>query len=102
MYECKITFGRIIFNARVYHGFTQRELCDKISGKYCSIDRLLLSKIENNLVEVRTIDLDWLVPRIAKIFDVDAQWLEQIRQQTEPQKLNVNEAIFPIYFNDRS
>jgi hypothetical protein len=32
------------------------------------------------------------------LFDADVEWLEQIRQQTEPQPLDLSKAMFPVYF----
>lgn len=83
--ECKITLGRILWSARRNRRISQRELCEIISDKYHhSIDYYELSKIENDQIEVRSNDYDWLISVIAKIFDADTEWLEQIRQQTEP------------------
>ena len=78
MYECKITVGRLIKNARQERGFSQRELCEIIS-KYHSIDHYELSKIENDRLEIRSIEYDWLVTVFADSFGADIEWLEQIR-----------------------
>ena len=96
--QCRITFGRLIKNARQKHEFSQRELCEIISNKYHLIDRYELSKIENNRLEIRSIEYNWLIPIIAEIFNVNVEWLEQIRQQTEPQPLDLSQGMFPIYF----
>lgn len=63
------------------------------------IDHYQLSKIENDHLEIRSIDYDWLIPIIANLFQLDFEWLEQIRSQTEPHQLDLSKAIFPVYFN---
>jgi len=99
MQECKITFGRVIKSGRQYREFSQRELCWLIAYEYgCLLSHYELSKIENNRLEVRSIEYNWLIPIIAEIFNINVEWLEQIRQQTEPQPLDLSQGMFPIYF----
>ena len=43
-------------------------------------------------------EYDWFFVVIAEIFNVNVEWLEQIRQQTEPQPLDLSQGMFPIYF----
>lgn len=88
MQECKITFGRLLWSARRYHRLSQCEFCQIITSKYGSLDRYQLSKIENDRLEIQSIDYDWLIPAIAELFAVDVEWLEQIRSQTEPEPLD--------------
>ncbi len=84
MHECKITFGRLLWSARRNRRISQCDLCKIINNEYHhSIDYCKLSKVENNGVEIKSTEYDWLIPVIAKIFDADTEWLEQIRQQTE-------------------
>lgn len=98
MQECKITFGRLLWNARRNRKISQRALCKLISNEYNqSIDYYELSKIENDQLEIQ-IEYDWLIPVIAEIFNLNVEWLEQIRQQTEPQPLDLSQGMFPIYF----
>jgi transcriptional regulator with XRE-family HTH domain len=97
MQQCKITFGRFLKNARQEREFSQRDLCTIIS-KYHPLDPYQLSKIENDRIEIPSIDYGWLIPIIADLFDADIEWLEQIRSQTEPQPLDLRKAIFPVYF----
>ena len=104
MYECKITLGKTIKNARQQYGFSQKDLCKMLvipSELFETIDRCLLAKIENNRVDIRSSEYDWLIPSIARIFSCDIVWLEQIRQQTEIEPLDLEKAVaaFPIYFN---
>ena len=96
MQECKLTFGRLLWNARRNRRISQRDLCKIISNEYNhSIDCYDLSKIENDQLEVQSMafrpasyEYNWLIPIIAEIFNVNVEWLEQIRQQTEPQPLD--------------
>lgn len=107
MHECKITLGKLIKNARQEYGFSQKELCKLLvtpSENFEILDRCLLSKIENNRVDIRSNEYDWLISKFAEIFNCDITWLEEIRQQTEVEDLDLNEAVaaFPIYFNRKT
>ena len=98
MQECKITFGRLLWNARRNRRISQRDLWKLISNEYNqSIDYYELSKIENDQLEIQ-IEYDWLIPVIAEIFNLNVEWLEQIRQQTEVVLLDLSQGMFPIYF----
>ncbi len=89
MQECKIKFGRLLWNARRNRRISQRDLCKIISNEYNhSINCYELSKIENDQLEIQSIEYNWLIPVIAEIFNINVEWLEQIRQQTEPQPLD--------------
>jgi transcriptional regulator with XRE-family HTH domain len=106
MHECKITLGKTIKNARQEYGFSQKDLCKLLimpSDSFQTIDRCLLSKIENNRVDVRSDEYDWLIPRVAGIFAYDIAWLETLRQQTEVEPFDLSKAlaIFPVYFNQQ-
>ena len=82
--QCKIKFGRLVWNIRRNRRISQRDLCKIISNEYNhSIDYCELSKIENDRLEIQSTEYDWLIPIIAEIFNVNVEWLEQIRQQTE-------------------
>ncbi|MEG4086384.1 helix-turn-helix transcriptional regulator [Microcoleus sp. POL10_C6] len=105
----KLTLGRILKNARQELGFSQKDLCKLLvipseDEEFLTIDRYLLSKIENNRIDIRTSEYDWLIPRIAAIFALDVAWLEVIRQQTEVEPLDLENAVavFPIYFNRKT
>ncbi|MEG4350275.1 hypothetical protein QUA74_11085 [Microcoleus sp. LAD1_D3] len=105
--QSKITLGKTIKTARQQHGFSQKDLCKLLilpSDSFQTIDRCLLAKIENNRVNVRSNEYDWLIPRIAAIFALDVVWLEAIRQQTEVEPLDLEKAVavFPIYFNRKT
>ena len=112
MQECKIKFGILLWNARRNRRISQRDLCKIISNEYNhSIDCYELSKIENDGVPPRKLQLeiqsmafrpasyeyDWFFVVIAEIFNVNVEWLEQIRQQTEPQPLDLSQGMFPVY-----
>lgn len=105
--QSKITLGRIIKNARQEYGFSQKDLCKLLvipSELFETVDRCLLSKIENNRINIRSNEYDWLIPRTAAIFALDGVWLEAIRQQTEVEPLDLENAVavFPIYFNRKT
>ena len=103
MYECKITLGKTIKNARQQYGFSQRELCHLlVTSSGSSINHHQLAKIENSRVDVQSDEYDWLIPKLAEVFSCDVVWLEQIRQQTEVEHLDLSKAIFPIYFNQKT
>ncbi len=101
--NCIITLGRTIRNARREMGLSQREFADLIGDSASAhaglrrIDFMQLSKIENDRIEVRDPSYDWLIQRLAEILEADAEYLEQLRQQTEPQPLNLEQAFFPVY-----
>ncbi|MEG4518805.1 helix-turn-helix transcriptional regulator [Microcoleus sp. AT9b-C5] len=105
--QCKITLGKTIKNARQHYGLSQKDLCKLLivpSDSFETIDRCLLSKIENNRIDVRVPEYDWLILRIAGIFALNVVWLEEIRQQTEVEPLDLSQAVsaFPIYFNRKT
>ncbi|MEG4397338.1 hypothetical protein [Microcoleus sp. BROC3] len=105
--QSKITFGKTVKNARQEYGFSHKDLCKLLvipSDDFETVDRCLLSKIENNRIDIRSGEYDWLIPAIARIFALDILWLEQIRQQTEVEPLDLEKAVavFPIYFNRKS
>ncbi|MEG4445254.1 hypothetical protein QUB47_31250 [Microcoleus sp. AT9_B5] len=105
--QSKITLGKTIKNARQQHGFSQKDLCKLLivpSDSFQTIDRCLLAKIENNRVDVRSSEYDWLISRIAGIFALDVVWLEEIRQQTEVEPFDFSKAlaVFPVYFNEKT
>ncbi len=86
----------MIKSGRQYRDLGQRELCWLIAYEYgCLLSHYELSKIENDRLEIRSMafrpasyEYNWLIPIIAEIFNVNVEWLEQIRQQTEPQPLD--------------
>jgi transcriptional regulator with XRE-family HTH domain len=107
MHECKITVGKTIKNARQEYGFSQKDLCKLLimpSDSFQTVDRCLLAKIENNRIDIRSSEYDWLISRIAGIFAIDIVWLEQIRQQTEVEPFDFSKALalFPVYLNDKT
>ena len=122
---CKITLGRIVVAARRNQELSQRELAKLITDKMVrrivdatkttpqpnqyqlaqlanrfSFDFRELSKIENDHVEIRDRSYDWFVQCFCEIFDADVNWVEEIRQQTEPLRLDLSKAIFPIYIKN--
>jgi hypothetical protein len=52
------------------------------------------SKIENNRIDIRSSEYDWFILAIAEVFELDLEWLELIRQQTEPQSRNPDSQSF--------
>lgn len=99
--ECKITFGRVLWRGRRDLRIPQRKFCELLKSKYSiDIDHYLLSKLENNHVDIKLPEYDALVKAVAEIFSLDISWLETIRQQTEVRELDLSGGIFPIYYKD--
>jgi len=99
MQECKITLGWIVRNPRKNEGLSQRELCSLIAKRFSILLNWKdLSKIENDRIDVQTVELDSFVYCITEIFELDRVWVQQIREQTEVKSVNFSSAIFPIYF----
>lgn len=83
---CKITLGRILIAARRNQGLSQRELAQLIAERFAvKINFIELSKLENDRFDVRDRNYDWLVDCFCELFEADREWVELIRQQTEPQ-----------------
>jgi transcriptional regulator with XRE-family HTH domain len=78
---CKITLGRLIWIGRRNLGLSQRELAAELK----IIDYILLSKIENDRIEIRGSDYDFLIDFLVEFFKLDREYVETIRQQTEPE-----------------
>ena len=121
---CQITLGRIVVAARKNQGLSQRELAQLItntmvhrisaairtipdSNQYelaqlakFKFDFSSLSKIENDRLDVRDRCYDWFIQTFCELFGIDRAWIEQIRQQTNPQPLDLNFAVFPVYMKD--
>jgi len=97
--ECKITLGWLVRNARKSQDLSQVELCFLMAKRF---DILLnwkeLSKIENERVNVNTVEFDSFVDCICEIFELDRTWVQQIREQTDVKSLDLSRAVFPIYF----
>ncbi len=62
-------------------GLSQRELAAELK----IIDYILLSKIENDRIEIRGSDYDFLIDFLVEFFKLDREYVETIRQQTEPE-----------------
>ena len=96
---CLITLDRLIRASRRRLGISQKELSEMLSY-YSPISYPELSRIENNRIDVSERNYDWLILAISEIFVLDRKWLEQIREQTEPQPLHLEAntfTTFPIY-----
>ncbi len=107
MYDSsKLTFGRIIRQARrisLINGGepSQKEFCQFLEQKYSiNIDHYLLSKLENNRVDINVTEYDPLVQAVAELLNLDIVWLEQIRKQTQVEFLDLTNGIFPIYWRN--
>lgn len=101
MEMCKITLGRIVVAARRSQGLSQRELAETIAKQFAvKFDFCELSKIENDRLDVRDRSYDWFIKCFCELFQIDRTWLEEIRQQTEPQPLDLSKAVFPVYFQN--
>jgi transcriptional regulator with XRE-family HTH domain len=97
---CPITLGRVIIAARRNQGLSQRELAMLLSAKIGSeFSFVELSKIENDRLDVRDLKYNKLIQCFCDLFDIDRHWVEQIRNQTEPQPLDLSKAVFPVHVN---
>ena len=73
------------------------KFCHILKQQYSiEINHILLSKLENNRVDINIPEYDSLVQAVAEILNLDIVWLEQIRQQTEIKFLDLTNGIFPI------
>ena len=98
---CKITLGRIVRTARKSQGLSQYELAAMIANRFAvKFDFCELSKIENDHLDVCDRSYDWFIHCFCELFECDRNWIEQIRQQTEPQPLDLSKAVFPVYFHN--
>ena len=101
-----ITFGRILRQARrtcLINGGepSQREFCQILKTHYSvEIDYILLSKLENNRVDINLPEYDSLVQAVAEILLLDRDWLEEIRQQTRVESQDLTPGVFPIYWRE--
>lgn len=100
MQSSNITFGTILRNARMNRGLSQRELAEILQQHSLNIDYKHLAKLENNRIDIKAPEYDSLMETVAKIFQLDRGWLEQIRAQTEVEELDLSKAIFPVYSKD--
>jgi len=80
---CIITLGRVIWRSRLAKGISQREFCKLIGEFNVQMDYMEFSKIENDRINMGDSKYDSFIVAIAKIFQLDIEWLEIIRQQTE-------------------
>ena len=99
----KITIGSLLKNQRQSHQITRWELANMFNRHLdpnIFVDMYWILELENNHIDIQQTELDWLIPVILKVFgkDFDREVLEQIRQQTEPQPLDLSQGMFPIYF----
>lgn len=97
---CPITLGRVIIGARRSQGLSQRELAMLLSSKIGSeFSFVELSKIENDRLDVRDRHYNKFIQSFCDFFNIDVDWIEQIRQQTEPQPIDLSKAVFPVHIN---
>lgn len=83
--QMKTTLGKTIRTARKWHRYSHRTLCEILTYDDQKIDRNFLWKIECDLVDLRSPEYDWLIWRLAVVLDLDAAWLEILRQTPEVQ-----------------
>jgi transcriptional regulator with XRE-family HTH domain len=92
---CIITLGRVVRGSRKSHGISQREFCELVGEQFgIFLDFMEFSKIENDRIDIRVPEYDWFILASAEIFELDIEWLEIIRQQTEPQSRNPDSQSF--------
>lgn len=98
----KLTLGRLVWVIRrSLLRLSQQEFCDEILAKHSIVmDKYQLSKIENNRIPVTGDDFKLFAEALVQEFELDLEWVETIRQQTEVEELDLTNAIFPVYVKD--
>lgn len=96
--NCKINFGRLIKNARLYQSMSQIELARRLTartgknGSFCEV-----SRIENDCADIPQEQWQWLIPARAAVFKADIAWFQKIHDSTPLPTLDTSQAIFPVY-----
>ncbi len=70
----------------------------KIGSEFSYVE---LSKIENDRLDVCDMKYNPLIQTFCDLFNFDLDWFEQIRQQTEPQSVDLSVSVFPAYVRER-
>ncbi|GEM_PF-3357944 len=92
------TFGWTIWQARRKMRLTQQKVCQLLQQQYSiEIDRYLLSKIENDAVDIKLPEYDFIVQALTELLKLDIEQLEDIRQQTEVREFDPNEPSLVTY-----
>lgn len=89
---CKISLGQAIRSGRRELDLSQKELAIQLQ-----IDYQWLSKLENNRLDPDSVEVKTILPQLAEFFQIDVDYLELLRSQTQQQKLDLSQAIFLIY-----
>ena len=76
-----LTFGNVFWHCRRKLRISQREMAARLA-RFGPIDYIVLSKIENDRLDINESKWDWLIAQSASVFGVDVEWLEEIRRQT--------------------
>lgn len=63
-----LTFGNVFWNCRRELGVSQREMAAKIA-RFGPIDYIVLSKIENDRLDINGSKWDWLIRASASIYE---------------------------------
>lgn len=96
--KCKITFGRLIKNARLHSQLSQMELARRLTDRtgrnvtFCEV-----SRIENDCADIPYEEWRWLIPALAAVFEADRAWFQEIHDCTPLKTLDTSQAIFPVY-----
>ena len=92
------TLGWIIWQGRRKLRLSQQQVCQLLQQQYSiDIDRYLLSKIENDAVDIKLSQYDGLVQALAKLLNLEITELQEIRQQTEVRQFDPNEPGWVTY-----
>ncbi len=94
--ETQITLGHAIRSGRRELDLSQKELATQLQ-----IDYRWLSQLENNRLDPQSDEVLMILPKLAEFFQIDMEYLEVLRSQTQQQSLNLSQAIFPVYFQEK-
>ncbi|MCT7958934.1 helix-turn-helix domain-containing protein [Laspinema palackyanum] len=94
--ETKITLGHAIRSGRRELDFSIKEF-----AKELEIDYRWLSQLENNRLDPQSDEVLMSLPKLAEFFQMDVEYLELLRSQTEQQELDLSQAMFPVYYREK-
>jgi len=94
--ETKITLGHAIRSGRQELDLSQKELAKQLQIDYC-----WLSQLENNRIEPSSEEVKQILPSLAKIFQIEVDYLELLRSQTTKQELDLSQAMFLVYYREK-
>ncbi len=94
--ETKITLGHAIRSGRQELDLSQKDLAKQLQVDYC-----WLSKLENNRLDPESEEVKQILPSLAKIFQIEVEYLELLRKQTTQQELDLSQAMLTVYYREK-